>query len=494
MKRPLSTRRACERLSVISGGGKFALLLPGLIVFLILGHVRLLALTAAGERERPNILFIAVDDLNDWVGVFGGHPDTRTPNMDRLAARGVAFQRAYTVAPSCNPSRIAVLAGVRPSTSGVYENNQLWRPALPEAVTLPEFFKKRNYRVMGAGKIFHSLFWIRKENRLLHSFESASWDDYREREEDPMPEGRPLNGIRGTGGFDWGGLDEDDSEMDDYKVVSWVIEQLERPHEKPFFLACGLFRPHQPFYVPRKYFEMFPLDDVTLPTLLENDLEDIPTPGRKMARPEGHHRRVMETGNYASAVRAYLASIAFVDGQIGRLLEALDASRYARNTIIVLWGDHGFHLGEKKHWTKFTLWEESCRVPLIIVAPGVATRGGQCWRTVSLLDLYPTLADLCDLPVLAPLEGVSLRALLEDPSREWYRPAVTTHGRNNHSIRSERWRYIRYADGSEELYDHDSDPLEWNNVAGDPDLVEVKRTLARWLPVVNVPPVPSTLE
>ena len=283
-----------------------------------------------------------------------------------------------------------------------------------------------------------------------------------------------------------------DSDMDDYRVVSWAIDQLKRPREQPLFLACGIFRPHVPWYVPQKYFDMFPVDNVTLPRIRNDDLEDVPPAGRAMAQPEGAHKRVMESNNYFKAVRGYLASIAFADAQVGRLIDALDESPYAGNTIVVLFGDHGWHLGEKLHWRKFTLWEEAARAPLIIVAPGVTRPGGRCERTVSLVDIYPTLAELADLPSNPSLEGVSLRKLLEDPNATWERPAITSHGRNNHSIRSERWRYIRYADGTEELYDHDADPQEWTNLAGDPEHNEVKRTMGGWLPKVNVAEAPRT--
>jgi len=238
--------------------------------------------------------------------------------------------------------------------------------------------------------------------------------------------------------------------------------------------------------VPQKYFDQYALDEIVLPKVKEDDLDDVPPIGRKMARPEGGHANVLKFKLWEKAVQGYLASITYADGQLGRLLDALDKSPYAENTIIVLWTDHGWHLGEKLHWRKFTLWEEADRVPLIFVVPGLTKPGTRCERTVSLLDIYPTLADLCGLPVGEHLEGKSLRPLLADPEAEWDRPVVTTHGRNNHAVRSERYRYIRYSDGTEELYDHENDPMEWTNRAGDPELDEVKRELARWLPKVNV--------
>jgi len=436
-----------------------------------------------GQTARPNVLFIAVDDLNDWIGCLGGHPDTKTPNLDRLAARGVNFTRAYCAAPACNPSRAALLTGRRPSTSGVYHNNQPWRPVMRDVVTMPQYFMRHGYRVVGGGKIFHNSF-----------NDPPSWEVWQPAGPFPEPSRVPYNGIPNTAHFDWGPVAADDPAMGDHVTVDWAIAELNRPHDKPLFLACGLIRPHLPWYVPQKYFDLFPLTKVTLPTILENDLDDVPPAGVRMAKPEGDHAKVIAHNQYRQAVQGYLASIAYADMEIGRLLDALDHSPLAKNTIVVLWGDHGWHLGEKHHWRKFALWEEATRVPLMIVAPGLTRPGSVSGRTVNLMDLYPTLADLCGLPIDPAWEGRSLRPLLAQPDAAWDFPSITTHGRNNHAVRSERWRYIRYADGSEELYDHDADPLEWKNLAGDPQLAGVKQELARWLPSVNAPDAPTVQE
>ncbi len=432
----------------------------------------------AKKTSRPNVLFVAIDDLNDWTGFLGGHPDAKTPNLDRLARRSITFTRAYCAAPACNPSRAALLTGLRPSTSGVYLNSQPWRPALPDAVTLPQHFMAAGYRVHGGGKIFHG-----GTNDL------ACWHDYFQQRRDPLPQGRPLNGIAGTAHFDWGPIDDADEAMADYQVVSWAAKFLASEQDKPFFLAVGLYRPHLPWYVPKKYFDRFPLDSISRPLTRDDDLDDVPEAGKRMAHADGDHRRVVESDQWERAVQGYLASIAFADAQVGRLLAALESSPHAGNTIIVLWGDHGWHLGEKRHWRKFALWEEATRVPLLVALPGMAS-GQECNRTVNLLDLYPTLIELCDLPK-KQLDGVSLVPLLADPRQPWDRPAVTTHGRNNHAVRSERWRYIRYADGSEELYDHQQDPMEWKNLAGDSQYNEIKENLAKWLPKRNAPDAPS---
>jgi len=429
--------------------------------------------SAAGADNKPNILFIAVDDLNDWVKHLGGHPQTLTPNIDRLAQRGVTFQQAHCAAPVCNPSRTALLSGLRPSTSGVYDNGTDWRKVVPEsATTLPLHFKNNGYRVVGSGKIYHGAFP-----------RAGDWHEYpAEKGSDPKPKGND-----GVGGIKFAPLDCEDKDLVDYKTVTAAIEQLNQKHDKPFFLACGLHKPHMPWNVPKRYYEMFPLDKIVLPKVLEADLNDVPPAGVKMARPDGDHAEIVKSGRWKDAVQGYLATIAFADVQVGRLLDALDQSAHKDNTIIVLWGDHGWHLGEKLHWRKFSLWEEATRAPLIFVVPGVTKSGGVCQRTVDFMSIYPTLTELCGLATPKHVEGPSLKALLADPKAAWDRPALTTHLFGNHAVRSEQWRYIRYHDGSEELYDHAKDPQEWTNLAKDAQYDKVKAELAKWLPKVNKP-------
>ncbi|MCS7237669.1 MAG: sulfatase [Thermoguttaceae bacterium] len=445
-----------------------------LLATILLGIPSFSAGASQPAAGKPNILFIAIDDLNDWTGFLGGHPQAQTPHLDGLAKRGMVFTRAYCAAPACNPSRTAILTGIMPASSGVYHNNNPWRPQLPEAVTLFQHFRQHNYKVFGGGKLFHGPF-----NDVL------SWEMYWARPGDPMPPGRPLNGIPNAAQFDWGPLDVDDGAMGDAKLTDWAIWFLQQEHDRPFFLAVGYIRPHLPWYVPRPYFERFPLANVILPRVKENDLDDIPPLGRKIANPQGDHARVLATNNWHRAVQGYLASIAFVDYQVGRLLQAFYQSPYVDNTIVVLWGDHGWHLGQKQHWRKFALWEEATRVPLIIVVPGLTKPGSRCGRTVNLADLYPTLCELAGLPIPPQVETRSLVPLLKDPEHPWDRPAITTHGYMNHAVRSEQYRYIRYSDGSEELYDHEVDPLEWTNLANDPKYQQIKDELAKWLPQVN---------
>ncbi|MBN1559227.1 sulfatase, partial [candidate division KSB1 bacterium] len=353
----------------------------------------LAAWSAAGTKKaHPNILFIAIDDLNDWIGCLAGHPDSKTPNLDRLASAGVLFTHAYCAAPACNPSRAALMTGIRPSTSGVYHNNQPWRRSevLKDAVTLPQYFRAHGYKAMGSGKIYHGRY-----------LDPQSWDYYypgekSDRPPDPRPSHRPLNGIPNAAHFDWGAIDAAPDEMSDWQVADWIIGQLNETHDRPFFLACGFFRPHLPWYVPQKYFDLYPLDRVTLPNVKKNDLDDVPQAGREMAR-ISDHENVIRYDQWRKAVQAYLASISFIDESVGRVVDGLRQSRYADNTIILLWSDHGWHLGEKLHWRKFALWEEATHNVLMCVAPGI-TRAGRCAEPVNLLDIYPTLVELAGLP------------------------------------------------------------------------------------------------
>jgi arylsulfatase A-like enzyme len=433
----------------------------------------LLAVGVFSQRSSadglPNVVFIAVDDLRDWVGHLGGHPQAITPNIDRLAERGVSFTKAYCSAPLCNPSRISLLTGVAPSRSGIFGNGEKLRVKLPNAVTLMQHFRASGYWVRGGGKIFHG----------TNKYDAGSWDEYFVTSNGNArlaPTGDPN--LPKTAWTPWGPLDCDDEGMFDGKTANWIISELEKPLEKPFFLAYGLTKPHPPWNVPQKYFDLHPIDRIELPIVEKGDLDDLPPFGQKLARevydpsgeknfavkPDGDHANVIAHKQWRKAVQAYLATISFADAQIGRVLDALEKSTHAENTIVVLWGDHGWHLGEKEHWRKHALWDVSTRTPLIISIPNSETKGQLCHRPVSLIDLYPTLVDLCGLPERDGLDGQSLIPLLKDPSQQWNRPVVMTYGSGNHAIQTQRWRYIRYADGGEELYDHSKDPNEWENL------------------------------
>ncbi len=440
----------------------------------------------ASANDPPNVLFIAVDDLRDWVGHLGGHPQAKTPNIDRLAKRGVSFTRAYCSAPLCNPSRISLLTSIAPSNSGVYGNGEKLRDKLPRAVTLMQHFRASGYSARGAGKIFHG----------SNPYDQDSWDGYFRPANSKKPQRiKRDSSLPKSAWVPWGPLACSDDEMFDGKNAGWIIAELAKPQEKPFFLAYGLTKPHLTWEVPQKYFDLHPIDRIELPVVKKGDLDDVPPFDQKLARevfdpsgernfavkPDGDHANVIANNQWRQAVQAYLATISFADAQIGRVLEALEKSEHAENTIIVLWGDHGWHLGEKEHWRKHALWNVSTRTPLIISVPEGRTLDGRtpaqlCHRPVSLIDLYPTLVDLCGLPEKDGLDGQSLKPLLKNPSQQWQRPVVMTYGSGNHAVQTQRWRYIRYADGGEELYDHTKDPNEWKNLVS---LSQYKSTIEK---------------
>lgn len=424
--------------------------------------------------QKPNVLFIAVDDLNHWVGYLGRNKQTATPNIDKLAARGVRFTRSYCAAPSCNPSRAALMSGLRPYTSGVYENDDDWRTVIAPELTLTSTFRNAGYYVAGAGKIYHEAYARRSE-----------WDDYIDK---PVADPKPA-GDTGVGGIKFAPLDCADEDLREWKIVNYGIEQLQKQHDKPFFLTIGLHKPHMPWNVPRKYYDLHPLDQIELPPHKEDDLADIPPAGLRFAKPEGDHKRILDSGRWKEAVQGYLAAVSYADAMIGRLLEALDKSPYASNTIIVLWGDHGWHFGEKQHWRKFALWEEATRAPLIWVAPGITKPNSVSERTVDFMSIYPTLTDLAGLPTPGHVQGKSIRSLLADPTAPWSDPAITTYNFSNHAVRTEGWRYIRYANGDEELYDETKDPYEWRNLAGQAEFAEKKAELAALIPTTNTPDI-----
>lgn len=460
---------------------------------------------AAAPATRPNVLMIVLDDLNDWVGHLGGHPDVRTPHLDALAARGLSFTNAHIAAPVCNPSRAAVITGRRPSSLGIYLNDAKWHETHPGILSIPLHFKNHGYRVVGGGKVNHHTPGFNRGSDWHAYFDQVFDSPYQQRVADggesrafSWPAGFPRNGLeavralarppQNAAEFDWGPFDRRDEEMGDGRLAEWVAAFLARPPAEPFFLAAGIYRPHLPWYAPRKYFDLYPPDRITPPPIKADDCDDLPAGGQRMAADRrGDYELVLREGRYREVLQAYLANISYGDALVGRIIAALDASPAAKNTIVVVWSDHGWHLGEKQHLHKFTLWERSTRVPFLVVAPGVTRAGTRSARPVGVIDLFPTLNELCGLPPVATLDGRSLVPLLRDPGREWERPALTTHGRGNHAVRSDRWRYIRYDDGGEELYDHANDPHEWHNLAGRPEFAAVKADHARWLPANEAP-------
>jgi arylsulfatase A-like enzyme len=467
------------------------------LIFLLVLSASAQPLLAVEPKAKPNVLFIAVDDLNHWVGYLGRNEQVKTPNLDRLARRGVRFTRSYCASPLCNPSRTALLSGLRPSTSGVYGNFQDWRDAIPENLTLPTTFRKNGYFVAGAGKVYDDS--VRRESEW-EAYLAKGPKDPPPKEKDPGVGGNRT--LIGGQRIRFAPLDYPEMDLRDYCTVSWVLEQLNRKHDRPFFLACGLVKPHLPWYVPRKYYDLYPLDQIVLPKVLDTDLDDVPPVGVQMATTyfvagakiyQSVHDDILKWGRWKEAVQGYLAAISFCDAMVGRLIDGLDRSPYRDNTVIVLWSDHGFHLGEKRHWEKCTLWEEGTRAPLIWVVPELTKADGVCQRTVDFMSVYPTLTDVCGLPTPKHVEGESIRPLLANPDAPWDRPARTTFEFNNHAVRTEQCRYIRYHDGGEELYDETKDPLEWTNLAAKPEYAAVKKDLAKWLPKVNTPPRPNTI-
>jgi len=442
------------------------------------------------QQKKNNVLFIAVDDLNDWVGCLGGHPQAKTPHIDRLAEKGVLFEQAYCAAPLCNPSRTAILTGLRPSTTGIYGNLAWFRdiPKYKDWVTIPQYFRKHGYTAVTGGKIYH-----RPHGK---SSDPIAWDaQYSTQMGTPAPPegGRYQHGMRNLFSnrilarlIDWGPIKQQTEQTNDWRTADKAAQFLQQDHDRPFFLACGIYHPHLPWYAPQKYFDMHLLESVELPARKENDLDDIPPVGLRMA--EKAFDIIKGHGQWENAVQGRLASGSFADACVGHVLGALENSQYRDNTIVVLWGDHGYDIGQKK-FAKSALWEQTSRTPLIIYAPGVSRRGGRCKRPVSLVDLYPTLIRLCGLPERDDLDGRSLAPLVRNPDADWPYPAIITHSPwwhgTNHAIRSEQYHYIHYSDGGEELYDMSNDPNQWNNLAGDAEYSEIKEELAKWLPKVN---------
>ena len=411
--------------------------------------------------KQYNVLLIAIDDLNDWVGCMEPDSQAVTPNIDRLSKRGVLFTNAHCQAPICNPSRTSLMLGLRPSSTGIYINKPWFRSfdKTKNRVTMAQHFKNFGYRTMAAGKIFHA-----------SKIDSLSFEDYGPRPGQISDQDKRIQKDSPSKSrlWDFGPQDYDEEEYSDFRVASWCVEQLKIEKKEPFFMAVGFYRPHVPMFAPRSYFESRPLDKVRLPKVKLDDRGDLPQAAIDLVYntlPPSHDW-FLKSDKWQKAVQSYHACVTYTDRQVGRVLDALDRSIYSDNTIIVLFSDHGFHLGEKQMWAKRSLWERSTRVPLIISLPD-GIKGGLCSKPVELLSIYPTISELCGLPGRADLDGVSIKALINAPSSEWSHPAITTFKESNHSVRTEKYRYISYADGSIEFYDHTKDPNEWVNLSSD---------------------------
>jgi iduronate 2-sulfatase len=449
----------------------------------------LLSVSALGSFHHParsqpdrklNVLLIAVDDLNTNLGCYGD-PLARSPNIDKLASRGVKFERAYCQYPLCNPSRTSILSGRRPDTTRIFNNTTPPRTYLKEVVFLPEYFRQHGYFTARVGKIAHGRF----EDALHWDVsESAQGRPGAAPPQQPPPARTPDTGNAGDGGarLSWLATDNRDEEEPDGKTARRIVRLLQENKDKPFFIAAGFHKPHLRWVAPKKYFALHPPEKIKLPKTPEDDRKDIPAVA--LTRTAGDE--TMSDEQKRQAVAAYSACVSFTDAQVGIVLDEVDRLKLADKTVVVFWGDHGFHLGEHHGlWRKMTLFEESTRVPLIIAAPGKRA-GVTSPRLAELVDLYPTLTQLCGLPQPPKLEGVSLVPLLEDPNRAVKQAAYTVVARGDgvlgRSVRTERYRYTEWGDEkTAELYDHETDPREYTNLARDPrhskTLVEMKSLL-----------------
>ena len=444
------------------------------------------SLNATGKPSSslpPNVLMVVFDDLNDWINCLGGYPGTvHTPNLDALAQRGTLIANAHCAIPLCNGSRTSTLTGLSPLQTGVFYNNTQWRrmPALRNTLSLPQRFRRAGYHCLNAGKVFHfpdPASWDRFWPDNLHGFpdEPVPPDN-----EHPLKGGPPQNRIDAS--FDWGVVNTPTEQTPDYQVADHIIRYLDTPSTQPVFIGMGLGKPHLPWYLPQRYFDAYPLDAVQLPAVLDHDLDDVPAAARALVN-DYLHKDVVRFGFWKKAVQAYLASITYADEQLGRVLTALNQSSRADNTLVVVWSDHGWHLGEKMQWRKLTLWNEATHVPLIMSGPGIQA-GQRVDAAVSLLDIVPTLGELCHLPLPATLAGRSLVPLLHNAHAPGAWSAATVwemQGKIHASLREGQYRYTRYADGSEELYDMAHDPHEWHNLAALADRANIKAQLQHTL-------------
>ena len=447
--------------------------------------------------DRPNVLFVAIDDLNDWVGVFEGNPQAKTPNLDKFNQQGglVMFD-AHAPSTVCGPSRSSILTGKFPHSTGVYGNKTNLRdaPKAKDLLTLPQYFSKHGYHSLSQGKIFHAhtLEGNQRGDQGQWAFDewhaAKGWAG-------PISTDRPVNGLPNLPGdkgyhsmaFDWGPtVGNDETKMKDYQTAQWAAQQFrDRQFDKPFFMAVGISKPHLQWWVPQKYFDMYPLEDIILPETIPNDLEDILNKWDKPVESHPTWKRVETYGaRHKEAVQAYLANITFVDDCIGVLLDGLENSQYADNTIVIIWSDHGWHLGEKQKYGKTQLWQESCRVPLMIKVPGVTPNNKKSMGVVNLIDMYPTLVDLCGLPENPENEGRSFSELILNPDMDWSEPTLSDYQFGGHRIYDGRYSYIVFSkSGTEELYDHHADPMEWRNLVKDPKYKEIKERLKEYVPL-----------
>lgn len=462
--------------------------------------------TSAVAAEHPNVLFISIDDLNDWVGVFGGHAEARTPQIDRLASEGsMIFQNAHCPGPVCGPSRSALLSGFMPHRTGIYgnSNNMLDSELVQTHATLPEYFSRHGYTTLSRGKIAHRHatargtdaghwmydVWVQASGGMSVDPDSVTSRNRNLINGKPAPPSEYT--ARGGSEFAWGVTRDGKDQTKDYLTAQWAAQQLQQHHDKPFFLAVGLSKPHLPFYSPREFWDLFPADGNYLPEIQESDFDDILLPnGNPAGRKTLDYLWLEQNKLLNEAARAYLACCSYADHCVGVILEGLRNSPHADNTVIVLWGDHGWHLGEKLRYRKAELWSESTRCPLVVRLPGMSGRQ-DCHQAVNLIDLYPTLIELCRLPAKPNLDGKSFAALLQDPTQQW-EPTITIRGEGNVAVHDQRWNLIYRRNGVRELYDLRHDPMEWTNLFGQEGYQQVQETLAACVPHSFAPAVKNS--
>ncbi|TWT76638.1 Choline-sulfatase [Planctomycetes bacterium CA13] len=464
---------------------QFRLLVP-LLGLLLLSPYRSVAEDPSGaseETKKPNVLMICIDDLNDWIEPLGGHSQVKTPAINSLATRGLNFRNAHCQAPLCNPSRTSLMLSLRPSTTGIY-GLAPWFRSMPEHLntkSLPQHFADAGYETYTGGKVYHNSQGRNPPAEAEPEF--FHWGPRGGPGVMPSKKIVPPTPAGNNRLVDWGVFDHKDSQKGDWIVADWAEQTLEEmPEDKPFFMAVGFFLPHVPCHVTQKWWDMYPEETLQMPAMQKDDRADcspfswylhwnLPEPRLSWLEHYGEHKNL---------VRGYLASISFMDSQVARVLTTLENSPHADNTIICLWSDHGFHLGEKEMTSKNTLWERSTHVPLIFAGPGIKPRSSE--QPVELIDVYPTLADLAGLSAPESIDGISLVPLIRDPDAKVPRPAITEHNPGNASVRDERYRLIHYADGSEELYDLKKDPNEFRNRIHDESLVDIASRLRQHIP------------
>lgn len=440
------------------------------ILVLFIGLVALSSCSSSKKvntEKKPNVLFIAVDDLNDWAGYMGNN-QIITPNMDALASQGVFFNSAHCQYAVCGPSRASVMSGMYYHNLGFGTEGSLQRKDTEVVAAtkkkgsslIYEYFANYGYKTMAAGKLLHHHV---PEETVDVSNGRGSWDfNY-----DENGKKKRLNWFGSKGLLDWGPISKTEEEMSDYKAAEWAVDQLSQEHDKPFFLMTGFLRPHTPLYIQQKYLDMYPLDEIQLPPYKEDDYNDIPKAAKEVWNSYPDVPWAIKNKQWRKIVQAYMACITFTDAQIGKILEALENSPYKDNTIVVLWSDHGFHMGEKSRFQKHTAWDRSTKVPLIIKDPRPNSKKSlvkEVDSNVQLIDLYPTLLELCGLPENKKVEGRSLVPLLENPNLKWEYPAYTFRRGKYATVKYGSYRFTEYFDGSRELYNLENDPNEWNNL------------------------------